>query len=178
MVLIDPAIALVARWLLTFVFALALIHKLRSPAAFAATLQNYRLLPAAISLPAAWILIAMESIAVAGLVSGTPAGCLLAALLLCVYTAAIAINLLRGRRDIDCGCSGPAMRQTLSVWLVARNVGLIAMATVTFAPVAARSLTWLDGLTVLSALLTFALIYASANRLNVTASRFTASQQR
>lgn len=37
------------------------------------------------------------------------------------YTAAIAINVYRGRREIDCGCAGPHHVQPISMGLVVRN---------------------------------------------------------
>ena len=49
-------------------------------------------------------------------------------LLLGAYSAAIALNIVRGRRDIDCGCAGPGQEQTLSGWLLGRNAVLITMA--------------------------------------------------
>ena len=41
--------------------------------------------------------------------------------LLAVYTAAIGINLARGRFDVDCGCSGPGGGRRLGLSLVLRN---------------------------------------------------------
>jgi len=38
--------------------------------------------------------------------------------LLALYTLAVVVNLARGRREIDCGCFGPAARQPLSAALV------------------------------------------------------------
>ena len=57
----------------------------------------------------------------------TPAtGSLMAALLLCLYTGAIAVNLGRGRTAIDCGCGGQAT--PLSGWLLTRNGLLLCLA--------------------------------------------------
>jgi hypothetical protein len=44
--------------------------------------------------------------------------------LLILFAAAMAINIGRGRRNIDCGCFQSALRQNLSLTLVARNLGL------------------------------------------------------
>ena len=43
----------------------------------------------------------------------TPHAAAAAALLLALYAGAIGVNLARGRRDIDCGCGGPASRQPI-----------------------------------------------------------------
>ena len=48
--------------------------------------------------------------------------------LLAIYTGAIASNLARGRREIDCGCFASSARVPLSPWLIARNLILIAAA--------------------------------------------------
>jgi len=45
-----------------------------------------------------------------------------AVLLLLVYAMAIAINLLRGRKRLDCGCNGPDSKQSISWWMVLRNL--------------------------------------------------------
>lgn len=47
-------------------------------------------------------------------------------LLLAVYSAAIWTNLLRGRREISCGCGGVAGNHRLSWKLVLRNLVLMA----------------------------------------------------
>jgi hypothetical protein len=51
-------------------------------------------------------------------------GAMLAGTLFGVYSVAIAINLMRGRDRIDCGCGG--LGQELSWFLVGRNLLLIA----------------------------------------------------
>ena len=55
-------------------------------------------------------------------------------LLLSLYTAAIVLNLARGRRDIDCGCGGPGSRQTLHEWLVWRNLAYLTLALLALPP--------------------------------------------
>jgi len=44
-----------------------------------------------------------------------------------VFAAAMAINLQRGRSQIDCGCGHAFLKQTLSWALVARNAGLAGL---------------------------------------------------
>ena len=53
---------------------------------------------------------------------------LFAIALFIVFGAAIAINLLRGRRKISCGCFASEDEEEISWWLVARNAGLILIA--------------------------------------------------
>src|SRR5262249_14927936 len=70
-----------------------------------------------------------------------------AAALLGLYAAAIAVNLARGRRHLDCGCTGPALRRPISGWLVLRNLVLVAIAPADLAPLATPPLGGIDRLT-------------------------------
>ena len=88
---------------------------------------------------------------------------LAAAVLLTVYSCAIAINLLRGRRDLDCGCGGPPQR--LHPGLVGRNLALVAMGLLACAPVNTRQLGWLDGLSFAGTVACATLLWAASNRL-------------
>jgi hypothetical protein len=146
---LDPLYWQIARWLLATVFAVALAHKLRSLPAFAAIVRDYELLPPGMVPPAVGLVVVLEAVVVAALVGsiGVPWGAMLAAALLAIYGAAMAINLARGRRDIDCGCFGPAGgagRHTLSRWLLVRNSVLMLVAAFLFVPATGRELGWLD----------------------------------
>lgn len=64
--------------------------------------------------------------------------------LLAVYALAISINLLRGRRRLDCGCNGPNAKQLISWWLPIRNAGLIVLLVACYqAPINVSTLFWL-----------------------------------
>jgi hypothetical protein len=148
---LDPVINIVGASILAWVFVAAALHKLRAPAGFAAVLAAYGLLPApavpviARAIPAVELGIALLLVIPAWSKAGAPA----AALLLAVYTSAIGINLLRGRRTIDCGCGG--QRQPLSEWLLIRNLVLIGLALAVMIEPQARALTWLDWTTIVPA---------------------------
>jgi len=162
----DPGFVLTLRWLLASVFLIALVHKLKEPAEFRVTLEDYQLLPVIFLRPAFFALVATELVVVCALLANTIFGGIAAVALLSVYTLAIGINLIRGRTEIDCGCSGPAVRQTLSIWLVVRNIGLITLALITFFGAADRVLGILDWFTSLAAASVFALIYSTAAQLS------------
>jgi hypothetical protein len=170
---LDPALSWVLRIGLALLFAAAAGHKLRDLEAFRAALGDYRLLPARATSLAAFALIALE-LASAVLLLVSPRGALVAAALLALYTVAIGANLARGRREIDCGCFGPAARQPLSYGLVARNTGLIALALVAALPVAPRALVWLDFTTIAAGVALFALVHAASNTLLAHAPRLRA----
>ena len=163
----DPAIDATLRAAFALLFLVAASHKLRDPGRFRATLAEYRLLPGAVVPLAAMLVIGAEIVVAIALVASARRvpGPVSAAAVLVVYGAAIALNLARGRRHIDCGCAGPAIRRPISGWLVARNAALAAAALAAVAPVRSRPLVWVDALTVMGATATLAALYASADRL-------------
>lgn len=128
--LAEPALHTASWATLAAVFALALPGKLRDFAAFAATVANYRIVPAGASPAVAAAVVAGELAVVAGLVlpASRAAAAGLAMVLLVIFTVAIAVNLLRGRRTIDCGCFRSLIRERLGWSHVARNLLLVAAA--------------------------------------------------
>jgi len=170
---IDPAVSASLRGALALLFAAAALHKLRDPGVFRAALADYALLPAAAVAPAARLLPALELAAAAALLVpawAVPGG-LGAAALLAVYGGAIAVNLARGRRDVACGCLGPAAEQPLSGALLIRNGVLVAAALLAACPASARAWTGLDALTVPVAVAAAAGLYAAWEGLLANARR-------
>jgi hypothetical protein len=114
---------------LALVFIAASYSKLRRPDTFRQELAEYRLLPAR-AVPAVALFIPAAELAVAvGLLVPTVRSfaALGAVVLLLVFTAAIGLNLRRGRREISCACFGGDER--LLGWdLIARNGLLISVA--------------------------------------------------
>lgn len=168
----DPVVALVVRGGLVLLFASAAFHKLRDRAGFASVLAAYRLLPEAV-VPAATIVVALTELAVAAaLALGStvvgPAGALA---LLCVYAVAIAVNLARGRRTIDCGCGALGARQPIGEWLLARNAFLALGAASLLRPVAGRALSWVDVLSIAGAVVVAASVWTAAHALAAAAER-------
>jgi hypothetical protein len=161
----DPTIDVTVRGALALLFAAASVHKLRAPAFFRGTLADYRVMPAAAVPAVAWLVPAAEAAVACGLVVRRVPGLLGAAVLLATYGLAIGVNLARGRRDLDCGCAGPAARRPISGWLVARNVTLALVALAAALPVEARALTWIDAVTVTGATVALAAVYAATDRL-------------
>ena len=164
---LDPALDLALRAGLALLFATSALAKLRDARGFADAVAGYRLLPAALAAPAAAGFLAAElALAVAlWLPTARLASALVAGALLALYGLAIALNLARGRRDIDCGCGGPFGRQTLSEGLVLRNAGLAAAALLVALPLAPRALGWLDAFTALAAVTSAALLHLAASAL-------------
>ena len=143
------------------------LDKLRDWPAFRAAVANYRVLPsrfvalAAIGLPLA------EAAAGAALLvdASRIVGAWLGAGVIGVATAGIAVNVARGRTDIDCGCGGVEGRQRLSWLLVARNLVLVALLGCA-AQVAAPPLRGIaSGATLAMAALAFFALFAAASQL-------------
>ena len=168
----DPVIAWIAAATLALVLLVGAAGKLASFDFFEATMAEYRLIPIALASglvlrASAATLIAAELIC-AGLLLYGPVrsdGASLTLALLALVTAAVIINLLRGRRDIRCGCGGPEHAQTLSWGLVFRNLVLAAAALIALLPPTERALHWLDLLSIIGGTLAAGGLYFAANQL-------------
>jgi hypothetical protein len=150
---IDPFYWQLCRWFTAGIFALALTHKLGSLAAFESAVRGV-------------------VIGLAGGI-GLPGAAALAAVLLAIYASAMAINLARGRRHIDCGCFGPAAEagHTLSGGLLLRNAVLILVSASLLFPAAERALTWLDVAGIAAATAAGLALYAATDQLLANAPR-------
>lgn len=164
--LAEPALH-VAAWLaLLATFALALPGKLRDLEAFAATVRNYRLLPSWASTPVALAVIVGEILVVLGLLWPATRGCGRArGFMLALFALAVALNLARGRRSIDCGCFRSLVRERLSWGHVARN-GLLVAAAVLVATVEPRPAQMLDLALGAAAAVSFVLLSLAAAQLS------------
>jgi hypothetical protein len=170
---VDPAVAFAACGALALVFAQAAWHKLRDLGAFATSLAAYEIVPASLA-PLAATQLAVAELLLAGTLLTPPArraAALAALALLALYAAAIALNLARGRLDLDCGCTGPALRQPLSGWLLARNAALGALALCAALPLAPRALGAADALPIAGGALAAFALYVAANQLAANAPR-------
>jgi len=166
MAALHPVFVIVAAGTLVCLFARALAHKVSDFDWFSAILDAYKLLPQGLAQPAAYMLAGAEALVVAGLIlpATRPAAATLALALLAVYGAAIAINLFRGNRRIDCGCGGAG--QGLSWFLLGRNVLLIGLAVVSAAtplPAELGLFAWISAICGIAALM---LVIAGAEQLN------------
>lgn len=166
----DPVLTHAVGAALSVIFLAGAGQKLRDPALFRAAIENYRLVPDALAAVTAiflplWELTAGALLLVPAL---SAAGGLMALLLLLAVTAAIVINLLRGRVDIDCGCgslTGHVGDQTLSWGLAVRNAVLAAAVLLALRDDTARALVWIDYLSVAAATLALIGLYLAANQL-------------
>ena len=127
-------------------------------------------MPARFAPAAAACVVLAELGTVVALVRWPRGGATAAAALLAVYGSAIAVNLARGRRHIDCGCGKPAARREIGAWMVARNaVVTIAALAAAVLPVAARELIWLDACTIVAATAMLAACWTATDHLGTLA---------
>jgi hypothetical protein len=166
--MLDPAISAFIIACFATLFAAAAMHKFRSPAEFDALLAAYQLLPSAIGIRLSIIIPILEAATAVGLLllRGTwRSGCAyVGAGLLLAYALAIGINLIRGRRDISCGCAW-GVRRPIAAWMVWRNIVLAAVLTTATLPSGERSLEPTDVVTISVGLVVVALLYLSVENL-------------
>ena len=167
---IDLVVAWSLRLGLALLFVMAAWHKLSDQPRFEAAVSAYDLLPKRASFLLSWVLPLLETAIAAGLLypATQRAAAVAASAVLLVYTAAIAINLARGRRQIDCGCFASRSVTPLNGGLLARNAALIGAACALLLPVQSRALVWIDGLTLVMTLVTLSLLWTAAQRLSHT----------
>lgn len=173
---LDPALTWTLRAALSLLLGWAAWHKLRDVGAFAAAVDDYRLLPPVWTVPLAAGLPALECGLAVGLwLPGVaPLAALGCAVLLGLYAGAMAMALRGGRRDVDCGCAGPARQQSVRPALVARNLVLVGAASLAALPAGPRTLGWVDGLTIAAATLAGACLYLAIDGLLANGPRLAA----
>ncbi|SAK71861.1 methylamine utilization protein MauE [Caballeronia hypogeia] len=148
--MIDPVILMVCIASATIIALASAAPKWREPARFRASLAAFALLPSFAVMPLSLVFPALETAGAIGLLfadTRVPAAIALIALF-ALFGVALAINVLRGHTDIDCGCSGfvTSARTPKSIgwWHVGRAFMLVALAALTLMPEAARALVWFD----------------------------------
>ncbi len=125
------AVELLRRVPLATVMVLGSVGKVLNFKDFCKILKSYNIVPQFLAPTVSVVFVVSELAVAVGLVLSDFAvwGGLTGAVLLLMYSTAIAINLIRGRREIPCGCN-IRNGQTISWWLVLRNVGLIGIALI------------------------------------------------
>jgi hypothetical protein len=137
---------LVSRLILAAVFAVAGIGKLMDREAARRALGTFGLPPRA-AIPLASTLPVGE-LAIAGALIAWPSApwpAIASGGLLCVFTAVIAVNLLRGRRP-TCQCFGSLHSAPIGLGTVGRNLALVALAAFVTAGTGISDAGWVAGL--------------------------------
>ncbi|MGD9546149.1 MAG: MauE/DoxX family redox-associated membrane protein [Candidatus Krumholzibacteriia bacterium] len=121
-------IVLLCRLAVGGIFIYASLDKLAHPGAFAAAIDNYRMVPYSLLHPMAHLLPVLEMVMGLGLVLGVlrRGAALIAALLTLVFIVAIASALARGL-DISCGCFNTDGGHGVGLDLLVRDVVLLLL---------------------------------------------------
>jgi Methylamine utilisation protein MauE len=160
----HPDAVIAIRTLIALVFLSAAIGKMRNWPIFQGVVANYRLLPQVLVGPVTYVLPPAEAAIGAILPTGqlAPWAEGAAALLLVAFAVAMGINLLRGRRHIDCGCFQGTLKQPLRWTLVSRNALLALLLAAAGAAPSGRP----DGWTVVNGLLAGGALFVVLQSLN------------
>lgn len=167
-----------AHVLLFVVFLKASVSKIRNLEEFSGVVSNFRMLPEFAVRPMAFGLPFLELLAAGVLFAGIwtdflrlyAAGFIF--VLLLVFSFAVFVNLLRGRRTIDCGCFGAVLRQELSWLMLARNGGLAAIAVFClYAPSVGRTPVFLETFTFILTALALYILHAAYESLKASGLR-------
>ena len=162
--------ALAVQCLAVVIFAESFLYKARNFREFTGILAGYKLLPNNFLPHASLLIVALECLAVVGILFALPLIKLLPALLLVTYALAMGINLHRGRKEISCGCGGDAL--PVSRALVARNILLALMigsATASSSMAGLASMAFVYALLVPAVAIFLVVSYLSFNQLCMTA---------
>lgn len=158
---LEPSLVAGLRLGLAVILAIGAWQKLRQAGEFRAAVAGYLGPGFAGRLPTAFastaVLAAEAAVATWLCAPGQPGGAYAAAGLFVGYAMLMAALLVRGRTDVDCGCSWGVSRQPVSLGLVLRNLMLAALAWLAAAGGVEHPLTLLDGA---AALLTAAVLFA------------------
>ncbi|WP_342805105.1 MauE/DoxX family redox-associated membrane protein [Alteromonas sp. M12] len=133
---LSDAIALFFMWL----FVRAAIHKLQASNReyYKQLFADYGVTKPKLASALSYVLGALELIiAVALIFEATRTNAsIIAALLLSIYLTGMAIQLIQGKRDINCGCSGPNSHIKVSWPLILRNAVLVPLVLICTLPTA------------------------------------------
>jgi uncharacterized membrane protein YphA (DoxX/SURF4 family) len=170
----DPVPAAIVTVSLAALWLTAGLHKLMDLKAFELSLEAYDIAPRTM-LPLLARLLPVAELALAAGLTAEPtraAAGTLGAVMLTAYGAAIAVNLRRGRRDLDCGCVGFGARSRISPALVWRNaIAALASLSAGLLPRAERVSSWMDTWTIIAAVAVIALLYLATEGLRAAAQR-------
>jgi hypothetical protein len=124
---VNPAA--ICAWIVGLLLLAAGAGKILTIGEFRKLLAAYDVLPSRVVAMCSLVIPSSEMLVAVALLSGrhrSVTGCAAAGLFL-VFAGGITANLVRGRRDLPCGCFG-RRSEAISWYLVARNLALAAIA--------------------------------------------------
>ena len=165
--MLDPTVGYLIDLGGAVLLAGAALHKFRRLDEFAASFAAYRVMSASWAGRSAWAVPVAELAIAAGLAAAGlhRTASLAAAALLGAYAGAIALNLARGRRELDCGCAPAGRRRPIGAWMIWRNLALAALLVLSSMPWSPRALQPVDALTLAGGLAAAAFLYLALDAL-------------
>jgi Methylamine utilisation protein MauE len=148
--MIDSVILMVCIASAAIIALASAAPKLRDTSRFRASLEAFALLPSFTLTPLSIAFPVLEAAGAIGLLFADTrvASAIVLIALFALFGTALAINVLRGHTDIDCGCSGfiASARTPKSIgwWHVARAFALASLVALPLLPEATRALVWFD----------------------------------
>jgi uncharacterized membrane protein YphA (DoxX/SURF4 family) len=163
----DPVFLLTTRWSLASLLLGAGLHKSLHQERTRAAITAYFRVPHPLQQWTTWLVVTVEMTIGAALI--TPSTSRLAsagaAILFAAYFGIMALNMARGHRRVDCGCSFQRSEAPLSGAHLARNALLVTLAIAASVLHSGRTVGWIDGLQIAAAVACAALLYLSADAL-------------
>jgi hypothetical protein len=165
--MLDPAFGYLIIGGIALLFASAGMHKLRALATFTEIFAAYRVVPDVLARRLAAFIPCLELGIAAGLLwePSRRIAVASAVAVLIGYASGLGLNLLRGRRDLDCGCGTARDRRAIAAWMAWRNLFLAAALGMAALPWSPRALNLTDLLTVMAGLAAAVVLYAAVDRL-------------
>jgi putative oxidoreductase len=127
MTMLVSTLQLILTLVLSYVFLIAAVHKLRDPVRYKQLLLDYDLSPSQFIAAQVVLLALLELMTSLFLLvpSTVTLGAGVASALLVLYVLVILISLIRAKQIDSCGCDGSQHSYGLSVWLIVRNLCLL-----------------------------------------------------
>ena len=177
--MVDFLIPQIAAYTVALIFLIGFWQKISDIELFEISVDAYALLPQWALKGFTYGIVSLEATASLFLLrkETMQIGAILAIVLLIIVSVAIAINLLRGRNDIGCGCGGIEDEQKISWLLVIRNLIIIVFLMPVFLTTAERTLVLVDNLTLYLGALGIYGRYALANQIITNAPRLNKIQE-
>jgi hypothetical protein len=169
--ILDPLLTRTVQLFLAILLIAAALHKSADPGRMRAAISAYRVVPVSSEDPVAWLVIGLEMAVGAALLVPilSKSASLAAAGVFAVYFALMSLSLVRGDREMNCGCSFSRQPARLSSSQLVRNSVLVMLAVVAWMPDSGRVVGWIDGLQIAAAASCLTLIYLSVDSLLVNA---------
>lgn len=126
------SIPTISRYVLGFILLISSISKWLNFGWFVEVLKKYDLTPTGVAQLTALTIASLEGIIGSMLIlrERLPWSAYGALALFAIFTCAISMNLIRGKFDLECGCSGWWRRSKIGWHLVLRNLGFVGLSLI------------------------------------------------